>query len=331
MKSFVLSLTLLCSCVLPAYCQDTGLLQEPILLRFQPGLDSKFTTEFKFDFKGVSVMDGVRSEFSQSMFVLYDTRVLSSSAETTTVRSYFRVLRMTRNSEDERVKFDSSKPKAIQYQNKGGKRNRLALPMAIDPFAPSLAALAGQSLTYKVSPRGKIRDIKGLDAIARRMELGTEFPRSVALNMNEAVLRGILSQILSGISKQSLVDGSYAEKPVALGDTWVVNRESAGKMEPSHGEMAFHLQSRSDGVATILLNGLFLQGSEVANGSQTSRNSSSSSQTLNGSLQIEEKTGRQLSAALNFRALSKSTMMVDKKYVATAYLKGSFSSKIVEK
>lgn len=101
------------------------------------------------------------------------------------------------------VDYDSSKP--------GGG--------ALHPAAATLGAMVGTSLEATMSPTGKISDVRGIDAIVRKMLEGLALPEG----SQRAMLQQAMDRQMSQDNVRSSLGATMAtfpQQPVNPGDTW---------------------------------------------------------------------------------------------------------------
>ncbi|MGE5557489.1 MAG: DUF6263 family protein [Bacillota bacterium] len=139
------------------------------------------------------------------------------------------------------IKYKQDSPLGIiEYDSSVSQKD---LPLAMR----GLAALVGQSLTIKMTPRGKILNIQGLDTIFNRMAetLGTDVDGSATVeNLQEEYGEEALQEMLENSM------GFYPENPVGTGESWP-SRGVVDKGFPMIIDSIFTVKERRDGTVYL--------------------------------------------------------------------------------
>lgn len=152
-------------------------------------------------------------------------------------------------------------------------------PDDVPPMLAPYAALAGATLTLRMSPNGIVSEVEGWDEIMDAMLSGMpEGP------MREQ-LRGGMDQMLESISfKVTLLPID----PVSIGDSWTHSTSTAGM--PMSLETTYTLSSRQDGVALIDVESVIgVEGATMEMGPMEMHVDLSGEQT--GTMEVDEATG----------------------------------------
>jgi hypothetical protein len=155
-----------------------------------------------------------------------------------------------------------------------------SVPLGLQP----MAAAVGRSVVLTISSRGKILKIEGIDALVKNT--GTD----IKVPFIRAMLQGAVKDFLNITSKQSRGVMIFAQPPVPVGSSWVVNL-SLPISESLN--MKYTLMSSKNGIATI---------------AALSHIKSSLTGTVNGVIRVDEKTGLVISSELHKHIGAKPTI-----------------------
>lgn len=117
----------------------------------------------------------------------------------------------------------------------------------VPPPAQGFAALLGEGFLLKMTPKGQVEEVKGLEKM--RSNILTKLPEGP---MREGMMKG-LEQYLSDEAIKEMTESSmamYPDNPVGVGDSW------SKEVVLSHGfgmalENKWTLKESKDGVATV--------------------------------------------------------------------------------
>lgn len=119
-------------------------------------------------------------------------------------------------------------------------------------------ALVGQSIEMKLSPQGKVSDVRGLDNIWKKSFEGI---KGMTPQMQQQMQSG-MKQMFGDTFIKSLMQQSgmaFPENPVRLGQSWFQRLETGGQL-PLVVNLRRTLQSRDNGALTIGENGTLSMG-----------------------------------------------------------------------
>lgn len=103
-------------------------------------------------------------------------------------------------------------------------------------------SLTGQSITYTITPQGKLTRIEGVEALVERMIASTPLPAA-----QRKEFTGQLQKFIKEQSMQSSGFAAFPATPVGVGDSWEVDTPSQ-----LLGTLSCQLLARQNGLATIV-------------------------------------------------------------------------------
>jgi hypothetical protein len=211
----------------------------------------------------------------------YDVTGLEKSNEMNLKLTYKRI-KVTQNFNEQSSSYDSDNP-----------------PEYLDPSMKGLASMPGAVLTVRLTPDGKVAQIKGVDAMLDKMIKAMAMPNP---DQKEAVIADLRKQWGTDAMKQSLeqITSFYPSEPVLPGDSWSSIFDIASGGLPMHIKSEYTLKSRNDGKAIIDVASTISSDSStgtVTMGSLTMAYDIKGSQ--NGTIEVDEATSLPLNSKLD--------------------------------
>jgi len=167
------------------------------------------------------------------------------------------------------------------------------------PMAQGFAALLEESFSLKITPQGRVEEVKGIQAV--RNDVGKKLPEGP---MKETLMMGI-KQFINEEGIKEMTESSmaiYPEKPVGIGDSW---RKTVALTQgvAMTVENEFILKDRRDGVSFIEVRSNIKSNPEAEPvGIGSTKISYELSGKQRGLIEIEESTGRLMRSKTNQEA-----------------------------
>ncbi|MHC4622924.1 MAG: DUF6263 family protein [Planctomycetota bacterium] len=117
----------------------------------------------------------------------------------------------------------------------------------VPPMGQAYAVLVGESISLKMTPKGRVKEVKGLEKI--HANIRKKWPESA---MREHMIKAMEQHLSEEAVKESAQSTTaiYPDRPVGVGDTWstkvVLSQDS-----PMIAENKWTLKTRAKGVATF--------------------------------------------------------------------------------
>ncbi len=123
-------------------------------------------------------------------------------------------------------------------------------PEVLDPSMRSLAVMPGTILTARMTPKGQVAKIDGVDAMLDKMIKAMELPDTVS---KERVISDLRKQWGTDAMRQALeqITAFYPNKPVSEGDSWKNEIDVPSGGLPMHIASTYNLRKRADARDTI--------------------------------------------------------------------------------
>jgi hypothetical protein len=142
------------------------------------------------------------------------------------------------------LEYDSTKP---------------AEPAAGNPMAAMYGAMLGSSVVLKISPKGGVLGIEGIDKMIEKMADKMATDEAMKQQMKESMKNFINEEKMKEMSGTMVA--TLPENPVGIGQTWT-NKISVPVGFPMEIEATNTLAEHKDGVFTIRTNAKFDSGNE---------------------------------------------------------------------
>lgn len=182
----------------------------------------------------------------------------------------YTALRMTIDGPAGAFEFDSASP-----------------PDPVPLAARAASALLGQSLTFRMTPRGVVSDVQGYEELQRRML--EDLPGGAAAQAMIESNGGLLDD--DGLAEMmQQLSGILPDRPVRVGDSWSRSASMTAAFAVQL-ENTWTLRDRRDGVAVIDVATSISSGSDPVTrvGTMTMRHDLAGQQS--GTIEIEEASG----------------------------------------
>ena len=181
----------------------TGIAAEKVDLKLDLKKGQSYPLLATIDSKVVQTMGGQQQTIDQSMAIYYTMKVTDVAADGTmdVTVTYDRV-RMNMKNPAGNIEYDSDKTK----------------PEETPMMARGFAGLVGSKLDLKITPKGKVTDVKGADELLKRMidKMELQEPQK---SMVETQLKQQFGPEAIRKSFEQMT-AFYPEKPVAPGESW---------------------------------------------------------------------------------------------------------------
>jgi len=132
-----------------------------------------------------------------------------------------------------RVEYDSTKP-----------------PASVPAAAKTAAALVGQSFSLRVSPTGRVTDVRGVEAIYEKVLKEAEFPNESMRATMEQQLKEQFGADAIRESMEQAIGAHFPDNPVDIGDSWV-KQITVARPYPMNLANTCTLKDRKAGIAVI--------------------------------------------------------------------------------
>jgi hypothetical protein len=119
-------------------------------------------------------------------------------------------------------------------------------PRSVPPAAIGAAAVAGQNITMKMSPLGKVLGIEGFEKIIEREFTATAMPEEM-----KAQLRAETEKNLSTQSMQAMGLSIFPAQAVSIGDSWTQETAAVQAAAPVLMSNTYTLLSRAAGQSLL--------------------------------------------------------------------------------
>ena len=156
-------------------------------------------------------------------------------------------------------------------------------PAGAEPFA----ALLGQGYLVKISPKGEVLDVNGIEelqaAVRKRLPPGAEADPAL----------GALNQFLDGKGIKQMVESAlsvYPDKPVEVGESWGKKRVMSPMFELTI-DSKWTLQKREAGMATIAMTSSLRSNADKPVEAGGMKMTFDLAGTQDGTLRMQEVTG----------------------------------------
>jgi len=200
-------------------------------IRLEPG--KSYVLRFVTDQDISQTMMNRQQNMKQTMdmTMTYDVRGVDD-AGVADVKVAYSAIRFKQSGPMGTVEYDSAKP-----------------PKTLPPQARAFSALVGQSITMKLSPRGRISDIQGAGALIDKIFKSMNPPKG---RMSTMVRKGLKEQFGEESMKDMMQQmmALYPEKPVGVGDSWS-STMTVSKGFPMVMEHTWTLTGVEDGSALV--------------------------------------------------------------------------------
>ena len=204
-------------------------------LRLKPG--KTFRVRIASEQNIIQTIEEVRLEVPQYTEMVYTEEVLKVDADGVThIRFVYESVVMKLGGIME-ISFDSNEPSMLDES----------------PVIMGLRGLIGQSFTAKLSPDGRILDIKGTEQMIEAMLGEMNLPEDQMLEELRKTFQGICGEDALKESIKQLT-GPYPPHPVCVGDEWVKHDEIEYEF-PMFFDTTYKLAERLQDKLTIEFNG----------------------------------------------------------------------------
>jgi hypothetical protein len=216
MKRILLFITLLGVIAGFEACQTAKTSTSAKMLKFNlengKGYDYEMTVNMDQEIMGQPI--------KMDMTTYYSMDVKADEGGIKTIVSSFERFRMNTEMAGMNIKIDTDQP--IAADSSTGEKNPL---QAVQKM---FGAIRGQKFTLKVNPEGQIMEVTGFENMAENIADSLDLDEKE----REEMLQGFKGQFSQSEMKQSLERFWYIfpNKEVKVGDSWVKNTESGGKM-----------------------------------------------------------------------------------------------------
>jgi len=198
-------------------------LNEGDAYHLQVAMDQKITQTIK----------GQTQTMDQRMTFGYDLDVEEVDAEGNSwVNMTYRSLAVAIDGPMGKIEYDSANP-----------------PKELPPFMKGFAAMVGAGLSMKLTPAGRVTEVKGMDKMWRRVLEGVpDGP------MKEGMAKSMKNQFGDSALRDIMRNGMvvFPDEPVGVGDSW--RRKTAVKKGfPLVSDTTWAIAKRQGGIATITI------------------------------------------------------------------------------
>jgi hypothetical protein len=176
------------------------------------------------------------------------------------------------------VEYDSSKKEA-----------------SVPPIAQAYAVLLGESVSLKMTPKGRVKEVKGLERI--HANIRKKWPESP---MREHMIKAMEQHLSEEAVKESAQKSTaiYPDKAVGVGDTWrtkvVLSQDS-----PMIVENKWTLKARAKGVATFEVKSVMKPNPDAKLDIMGTKITQELSGKQQGIVEIRESTGQLIRSKLS--------------------------------
>ncbi len=224
---FILTATISFACI----CTSADAADKaPLKLKLEKGVCYIF--DFTTDQDISQTIQGQKHEMQQSMGFKYELLVQDIDKEKNyIIKNTYTHASFFQNGPMGKIEYDSSKPSK-----------------KVHPMAKGFAGLINQSFIIKMSEKGKVVDVTGVDKMMDKILKEMEFPTEAARKMTEKTMKKQFSDEALKNQMENLFL-QYPEKPVGPGDKWTnsisltggfpMNIESAYTLKNFQGDTAF--------------------------------------------------------------------------------------------
>lgn len=122
-------------------------------------------------------------------------------------------------------------------------------PKEIHPLTAGYAALSGESFTMVITPKGHVKDVRGINNMIKNMLKKINLPQKNVTDALESELKDRFNDKSMKETMENMFD-IYPEKPVGIGDAW--DKEIiVTKGMPMNMHNTYILRSRRSGIAFV--------------------------------------------------------------------------------
>lgn len=150
-----------------------------------------------------------------------------------TVRITYQTIQIKMSGPMGLIEYDSTRPETADANN---------------PVVRMYAAMAGQSLLMKVTPKGKIVEVKGFDEMMQQMAEKMSADDTAKEEMKEFMKNFISEDKIKEMESSMMI--AFPSQPVGIGDSWT-DKESISVGFPIEVDTTYTLKARKNGVAIV--------------------------------------------------------------------------------